>query len=350
MDTYELEMIYRDCLTVLRLLKIESPANLMFLPYASLLLYESSLYLENYYNDDEIKNINNNSNINLREVRQIVKLFNDSYEKSIKSIRRSDEITHQYFSKSVFKWRRKTDYNNMGIFFNNQSKVVANSHILLSYFLKGDKITYLLMSKEMHEYGKYIGEINAALILRINNSYPVLEAFNELPVMSNNWRYFDINTQNHKFTTVSEFVVEESILFLHLLSYLNYINYELPKFVNNNSELLLRLKYLTTYYVNYSLLKFINKKRHLKQLEPFFKIETEVEKKEVFNKDFRNCMAHYSLTHNSISYINMNDINENRLFNGLIQSCFHVKDQEYLILLDNKIERLSSIISSYLEL
>lgn len=343
-----LNIIYNDCVALIEMSKLESPANFLMLPFISMIAFESLNFLKNNYNMNNLKNISNNSDIDIKKVRNGIKLFQYSFNKEINNLNNIDEIHHYYFKSKIKFLNSKLKYKNLGIFLNKQNEIVGNSfqqELILN--LSEEDSSRRKREKQVLNYSIYIGRLLANIVTTINPSYFYKNDYTQIKKIKINWGNIDINTHRIK---LSSYLNKSDFLYLlSLLSISNFVKNEIPIYTNNK-QLIIRIKYISAYYIHRCLEKFYNVKCQSEYRYNYFKLEKTLLNKEAFNKEFRNCMAHYSLINKGISSISHNDYDETKLFFGLIDSCFKMNDDTYLALLDSKLEELSKLISNYVNL
>lgn len=318
-----------------------SPSNLMLLPYICLCCNESLNYTENYLLADSLTS----SPISYTEVRNKLKLFSNRYGKSIKQIKIVDSRQDNEFkSKLRFKWMEnwKIHYN-LGIYCTPEGHIVGNTQYV-AYLLQNPSFNLNNDSKNLYEFGFFLG----AVLQRISQDLNFLEldSKNTMNEVSMDWHYKDFHTdKNFNLFLEREEGKELTLFLLHLLSAVNFVGYELPRFVGNENPWLLRIQYITVHYVNESLNRIKNMDLPHKAL-----VWEEVEDGYLLNTVFRSCMFHYGFYNKGECSIKDQYLHDKPFF-GLIESCFEGKSyEEYQQLLVRKIFSLSKTLETILPL
>ena len=320
-------------------LSMKSPENLMLLPYICLCCNEALNFLE--YNLEP--NLLSQSPINHTQVRNKLKLFSDRYGKSIKQIKLADSQQDRKFKEKLrFKWMESWNLHyNLGIYCNAEGHIIGNTQFV-SFLLQNPSFTIEENNESIYEFAIVLGSV-LQMISQDLNSFESELQINEKEI-SMNWLYRDYNT-NKNFNLFPDLQdgKDLTLFLLHLLSTINFLRYELPKYINSKNPLLIRIKYITSYYVNESL-------KRLGKIEIPHKllIKQEVENRAVFNSSFRSCMIHYGFYNKKVCAIKDEHLQDNPFF-GLVESCFQgISAEDYQQSLDNKIIRLSENIEKIL--
>lgn len=320
-------------------LSMKSPGNLMLLPYICLCCNEALNFLEYNLESDQLSQ----SPINHTQVRNKLKLFSDRYGKSIKQIKFTDSQQDRKFKEKLrFKWMESWNLHyNLGIYCNTEGHVVGNTQFV-SFLLQNPSFTIEENNESIYEFAIFLGSV-LQMISQDLNSFESELQINEKEI-SMNWLYRDYNTNKNfnRFPDVQD-GKDLTLFLLHLLSTVNFLRYELPKYINSKNPLLIRIKYITSYYVNESL-------NRLGKIEIPHKllIKQEVGNRAVFNSSFRSCMIHYGFYNKKVCAIKDEHLKGNPFF-GLVESCFQgISAEDYQQSLDNKIIRLSENIEKIL--
>lgn len=321
--------------------RMESPTSLMLLPYICLCCNEALNYME--YN--LIAEYLTSSPISYTEVRNKLKLFSNRYGKSIKQIKLVDSRQDNEFkAKLRFKWMEnwKIHYN-LGIYSTPQGHVVGNTQYI-AFLLQNPLFNLNEDSNTLYEFGFFLGSV----LQRISQDLNFLQLDSKINMneVLMDWHYKDFHTDK-KFNLFLEMEdgKELTLFLLHLLSTVNFVGYELPRFVSNENPWLLRIQYITAHYVNESLNRIKNMDLPHKAL-----ISEEVKDNSLLNSTFRSCMFHYGFYNKGECSIKDEYLHE-ELFFGLIESCFEGKSyEEYQKLLVRKIFSLSKTMETILPL
>ena len=273
-------LIKNDVETLKQLgIHMQSPASLMLLPYICLCCNEALNFLEYNLTPDQLSR----SSINHTQVRNKLKLFSDRYGKSIKQIKLADSQQDKEFKKKLrFRWMHSWDVHyNLGVFCNAEGHTVGNTQ-LVSFLLQNPSFTIEENSQGIYEFAVFLGSV-LQMISQDLISFEADLQMNENEI-SMDWLYRDYNTDKNfnRFPDVQD-GKELTLFLLHLLSTVNFVGYELPKYIDSKNPWLLRIKYITAYYVNESL-------KHLVKMEVPYKssLLEEVENRALFNSSFRS--------------------------------------------------------------
>lgn len=336
-------LIKNDVVTLKNIgISMKSPANLMLLPYICFCCHEALNFMEYSFEPTN----NPQTLIDYKKVRNKLKLFSQRYGKSIKQVNYVDSLQDEEFkSKLRFRWMKHFNVHyNLGVYCNSEGHIVGNTQYI-SFLLQNPN--FILKSKNSHNLYN-LSVFLGSVLQKISKNLYFLDlepsiSRNEIFI---NWSYKDFNTnKNFDCFPEKEDGKELTLLLLHLLSTVNFVNYEFPKYLTNDNPLLLRVKYITAYYVNESLKRIKNVNETDKRL-----LKKELENSIIFNSDFRSCMLHYGFYNKGKCSIDDQYLHEKPFF-GLIESCFEGKNfEEYQILLDEKNLSLSNTISALLPL
>ena len=321
-------------------LHMKSPANLMLLPYICLCCNEALNYLEYNFEPNQLSQ----SPISHTQVRNKLKLFSDRYGKSIKQIKLVDSQQDEEFKEKLrFKWlqSRKMHYN-LGIYCNAERHIVGNTQYI-SFLLQNPSFTIREdNSQNIYEFAVFLGSALQMISQDLNTFES--EIFIQKNEISMDWFYKDYNTDKNfnRFPHIQD-GKEVTLLLLHLLSTINFVRYELPRYIDSKNSWLLRTQYVAAYYVNESL-------NRLGKIEIPNKsvLMEEVNDRALFDSSFRSCMIHYGFYNKGLCAVKDEHLVEKPFF-GLIESCFEgISAEDYQQSLDNKIFRLSNTIEKVL--
>lgn len=318
---------------------MKSPANLMLLPYICFCSHEALNYMEY-----DLESMNIQTLIDYKKIRNKLKLFTERYGKSIRQVKSIDSVQNENFKTELrFQWMKMINIHyNLGVYCNSEGYIVGNTQYI-SFVLQNPKFNLKSRdNQDLYNLAVFLGSTlqmisNDLTFLKLESQIEV----NEVPL---NWSYKDYNT-NKKFDLFPENNdgKELTLFLLHLLTTLNFVIYELPKYLDKENLLLFRINYITAHYVNESLQRIKNIKDTSKTL-----LEKEVADRSVFNSTFRSCMLHYGFYNKGECSIK-DKLLKDVPFYGLIESCFEGKNfEEYCLLLNEKNFSLSKTILTIL--
>lgn len=338
-----LSLIKNDVETLKYLgLHMKSPASLMLLPYICLCCNEALNFLEYNLDDNQLPQ----SSISYKKIRNKLKLFSNSYGKSMKQIKLADSQQDKEFKERLrFKWLQPWNLHyNLGVYCNNEGHIVGNTQFV-SFLLQNPSFSLREEnSQDVFEFSVFLGSV----LQRISQDLVLFES--DILISENeismDWLYQDYNT-NKSFNCFPyiEDGKEVTLFLLHTLSTVNFVGYELPRYLDQKNPWLLRIQYITAYYVNESL-----KRLDKIEIPNSSSLMKEVENRSIFNSSFRSCMFHYGFYNKEVCAVK-DEYLVGKPFFGLIESCFEGESAEvYQELLEQKIFRLSKVIEKTLAL
>jgi len=343
LEAGSLSLIKNDVETLKYLgLHMKSPTSLMLLPYICLCCNEALNFLEYELDGSQLPQ----SSISYKQIRNKLKLFSNSYGKSIKQIKLADSQQDKEFKEKLrVKWLQPWNIHyNLGVYCNTEGRIVGNTQFV-SFLLQNPSFSLREENRQdIYEFSVFLGSV----LQRISQELTLFESgilISENEV-SMDWLYQDYNTNKNfnRFPYIED-GKEVTLFLLHLLSTVNFVGYELPRHVDRKNPWFLRIQYITAYYVNKSL-KRLNKI----ELPNNSSLMKEVENRSMFNSSFRSCMFHYGFYNKEICAIK-DEYLVGKPFFGLIESCFEGESAEvYQELLEQKISRLSKVIEKTLAL
>lgn len=321
---------------------MQSPASLMLLPYICLCCNEALNYLEYNFEPNQLSQ----SPFIHKQVRNKLKLFSDRYGKSIKQIKLVDSQQNEEFKEKLrFKWlQSKNMHYNLGIYCNSEGHIVGNTQFV-SFLLQNPSFTLKEEnSHNIYEFAIFLGSALQMISQDLNSFEP--EIFIHKNEISMDWLYKDYNTdKNFNCFPHIQDGKEITLLLLHLLSTINFVRYELPRYIDSKNPWLLRTQYITAYYVNESLKRLGKIEIPLKSV-----LIEEVDDRAVFDSSFRSCMIHYGFYNKGLCAVKDEHLLQNPYF-GVIESCFEGKSyEEYQQLLVKKIFSLSKTLGTILSI
>lgn len=376
MDKYDklsLIQIKNDCQFIKDLFyfikdkKYNSILILDILPFISLMLYEASNFINsNITNIEGIIPASKDNSYSIKDVRLKLKLFTNTAEKSIRTIRNIEYINDREFKELD----GESLYYNIGVYTDMDRNIIGNTH--LAYFfcqseelrdLELNKIEELynnnkiLKYKKMHiynsNYGLYLGQL-----ARFFNDFLKEIPSSKINYKDINWNilYQDFNTlkDNQNFSADENTRIIE-LYILHILSMINFILYFLKPITYENLSVILRMEYIVYYYASRSLrelYKYLDKNKLLNaKITQYYK-ELNKDDNVLLNGDFRSCMMHYSFKKpkdNKI-LIKEEDLNLKKPYFGLIESCLGIDSDGLESELYSKLLNISNILKNWIDL
>lgn len=372
MDIYDqlsLTLIKNDCNFIKDLFLFTKDKSynsiliLDILPFISLILYESNIFInKNILDIEKFIPKNTSNSYSIKDVRLKLKLFTDTTPKNIRIIKNIEYINDRYFKELD----GTLNYNNIGIYTDKNKNIIGNTH--LAYFfcqfeelkkiqlqeLKEIYNTKILKHDDMEmyslNYGFYLGQLASFF-----NEFLIDFPANIVNYKDINYRiqYQDFNTfRDTKIFPIDENERITKLYILHLLSMVNSILYFLKPIIYENLLVLLRLEYILYYYVVKSLnslYKYLDKNNLITPKIIKYYNKLNLNNKNLFNSNFRNCMMHYSFKNpkNNEPLIN---IKLEQPYFGIIEHFFNMTISDFEYELHNNLTNISDILKNWLNL
>lgn len=306
-------------------------------------------FVQTNFKDLKLVTKDSESLVNITDIRNKTHLFDDKFRKKFLLLGEIDNVQSDFFLSHTKWWikpivKRFNFYDNLGVYFNIDGKIVSNTHYI-AYLYGMDN--WEDIKNEVFKYG----------LDTINSMKDVLKLFDmnvedlwiKKEVSFLKWGYQDYNTNNEKIFPKGQNKYIE-LFFLHLISIINFVLYEITKIIYNNPELLMRIRYIACHYTQKSLEKLINQVKNGTYILNVSSIEDEVSNNEIFNSSFRNCMSHYSFVNSDKTEIDKKLYNYKLPFFGLIETKFGMTFEDYNLKLMNKLKLQSNMLLEYINI
>lgn len=359
MKTFEnylaLNLIKNDAETLKKLVLLHNEPVLVlgFAPYLAMLVQEAFDYFTSFFQPLEASKDSSHS---FAEVRSKLKLFHNRFGKTKKQILTIDMRQDEEFRSMLrFSFTRGLNIHyNLGVFTQEQRYIIGNTQYF-NFMLQDRQLSKTQLNEtEIMDFsvalGSALGSIATALELIPSN------ALIELQQYSPKVYYQDFNT-NQSFSVfpwASE-GKELTLLLLHIQSAVNFVRYILMRIVPDTNTWILRAKYITSYYTHASLKKVWER---FKDHDCFSNEQADILKNligsstSVFNGEFRNCMAHYSLINKDNQFlINEKYLDLQKPLFGLVETWFDGIDyNKYSTCLTDNLTRQSDLLEKLIDL
>lgn len=234
---------------------------------------------------------------------------------------------------------------NLGVYFNQKKRIIGNTQLAAAYY---DSYSSSANTKQKaYEIGYNLSSIIGSVSKGLSSK--IQPRAIEVKFKTEPFYYWDINTDRNTLFN-SKYDKTINLLFLHILSELNFVQYCIEPILPSGNTWLLRIKYISVYYALKGLRRIVN---HMIQngTRDYFtnKIEDILKSKDnLFNSTFRNCMMHYNLDNHGSFAILKEYYNVEKPFHGLIESCFNgMSFGEYFSKLSSFGSQLSDYISDF---
>lgn len=341
-------LIQNDCETLKTLLlTIQDPVFSMgILPYLA-------LFCKAFQEYTNVELINNNVNSEISNIRNSIKMFENRYGKIKNSILAINSNEDDSYKKQLrFGFLRKFNVHyDLGIYFSENQKVILNTNLCMKFFnLDNQRTNDINKNQKAFSIGENLGSI-VGIASKGLSSYSTVPVIKIKHICHKNM-YLDINTNRNRFFS-KRFNKDINLMLLHLLSFLNFVQYYLEPMIEKTNPWLLRVKYISTYYCYRGLFRLVSHIKHNNNIRNSGEIIKSIgvlldKGAELFVGKFRNCMMHYDLNNKGDCAISKEEYNPNIPFFGLIESCFNgISYDEYFIRLSEYGKEIDKCISSF---
>lgn len=263
----------------------------------------------------------------VNDIRNGLKLYSDRYSKAKSVVLDLDHEQNTVF-KNMLRFDFMKNWNihyNLGVYFDSEGHIVGDTQHL-SYFLNLPNMDYSEQSRRAFEIGRLLGN-KFATFLRVKYNIEIQKVRINLPNYPH-IGYRDFNTNRKSMFFVKNSNKELSLIFLHILSSIGFVEYILKAVSIEGDLWLFRIEYITAHYA-WSALKKINNyhtSNYSKEYELIDPAESIInEGTSLFSSLFRNCMMHYDLYYQGQSAIKPEYFDVEKPFFGLVESCFDNK-------------------------
>lgn len=221
--------------------------------------------------------------------------------------------------------------NNYGLFKIN-NKIIGNTFLYESLYKKIIYENSEVSANKIISVSREVGEIICDLMnfLKLEQTYKGKTI--NIHVENEDYNVFKNNNEllNENIDT------NDGLILLNSISIINFYKYIICK-MNVRKELKYRLGYIVYDSTYQNIMKVIEKDKIKKINGEFRKYEC------LNNREFRNCMFHYNLTQN----LKEEEI-RNEMYMGIIYKCFGFSEDDYIKLIDEYMNEISSILEKQL--
>lgn len=285
------------------------------------------------------KILDNKTDVYIYDIRNSIKILTDKYRKVQSVTKKSDAQQDEEFrAKLRLGFLQKINiHNNLGIYLTLDGHIISNTQ-WINYSLGLSDIPENSRPAKSFELGNLLGKAICQIEQMFSKVLPMeFPSINPFPDIG----YIDINTNRNNRFFLGTWTKEESLVFLHLLSIVNFEKYFIESLLPKDNTFVFRIKYIVLHHVIHGI---ENMYRHL---NPDGKLDRRIsdemtdifsDKTSIFPSAFRGCMMHYGLMYKGESVINQDLYDPNKEFFGLIESCFGMSFDDYNKKIDHKID------------
>lgn len=295
-----------------------------------------------------IEGMANETEKEIKDIRNGLKIFTGKYSKGNKMVFESDDQQNQVFQNELrFSFTKALNIHyNLGVYFDQHEHIIFNTQ-LANFYLNIPKNNGQSGNKHAMELGFKLGSEIAEILIKycgLSDLHDDTVYFNTVP----EYGYIDFNTNRKNAFFHKEFDKETNLMLLHMLSTIGFVNNVLVPVIRGKKVWLLRIIYITAHNTWLGLKKI---SQHLEQnkksgmnLSDFCRyVEGDIK---LFSSSFRNCMMHYDLVDkNNCPVILPGCYDIDKPLYGLVESCYDGMDY---IEFYYKIYELSQDIEKYL--
>ena len=314
--------------------------SLLFLPQMALYCREA----QEFYN---ITIIGKDTEEQIKDVRDGLKIICDKYNRMTNAFLKSDNEQDEKFRNELkFDFMKKWNIHyNLGVYFDKAGHLIGDTQ-LMNFFLNRvemDGLEQQIVYRFGESLGKSVARILSMSKSRKNNGKRI--ALKEVPI-----GYIDLNTnvESHFFAKSENKGL--NLLMLHMLGMLGADKYVFQVLLQSKNTWRLRNEYITAHNI-WSGLKRVKGHFEMESSDELIDIkelgDTIENGKCFFPSKFRNCMMHYNLVHENEPCIKEDCYGGDKVFLGLVESCFEGKDyleyyselREYMSLIEHYLNR-----------
>ncbi len=268
--------------------------------------------------------IDNDTDRQINDLRNGLKLYSEKYNKSKDATLNSDEQQNNIF-KNMFRFKFMQDWNihyNLGVYIDMEGHIIGDTQFL-NYFLNIPSVDIEVQNERAYAIGEFLGK-KTAYILNAYFGIKNIHKYSEINMLPK-YGYIDMNTNiRHQFFN-KDVGKELNLIILHILSSIGFVNNMLCNLMSDDNLWLNRIKYISAHYAWSGLKKvkqhFDNEKQSVnvfsENINQFIKNGSYL-----FPSNFRNCMMHYDFCNKGTEVIMEKNFSDDKPFFGLIESCF----------------------------
>lgn len=285
------------------------------------------------------------SPFSISNIRCKLKLFDDRYGRTTKTIWSIDDEQDGYFSSLLrFKWLSRFQIHyNLGIYIDCHNHMIGNTQYM-HYMFQDKRFSnrHRMHKENLQQLGYVLGSTINSFCEGLKALGPSLDL--TINPIEDPLFYHDYNT-NRNFNAFSnhEDGKELTLRLTHILCALNFIGITMKPVIPQTNLWYVRAKYITFYYAYRSIKAINNKFPQMINIPESSKMDS------LLSSDFRSCMMHYGYINQGKELISTDHLNQNIPFYGLIESCFPGRSfNDFICDLDHAIFTLSDIIEKQL--
>ena len=309
-----LKLIKNDCDTYLKVFETNRDAilSMCILPYLALMCVEAQNFVGSDFFDEPYNKI-------FQDMRNSLKRFMDRYGKTTKTFFDIDDCQNNHFlNKLRFKVLGKLNVHlNLGVYLDESLNIIGNTHQLAS-LLNFKKIPGIDEKEKAINIGYQLGSVMSSISNALEEHFQT-EASNEMGQMHVVY-YIDINTNKKDPFWNNNYSKDKRLYFLHLISFVGFVNNTLSRILSLENLWLLRLRYIACYYCICGLNKLMTRV----DVETAEEIKMLIDKSyDCFDSRFRGCMMHYSFADKQGFCIDEKYFDMDIPLYGLVETCFN---------------------------
>lgn len=344
-------------------------------PFLSLMINEAIIFSDKF---DRKTKLPANHFFSIKDIRLKTKLFDDKkISRSKKAINNIDYIQDYEFKQLMLSESMRTlnmNYN-LGIYLDNENQIIGNTQLYYYFFqpesIKKQSPEEVIESCRNNEfnsieklktlclgYGEYLGK-TCNYFCKFLSKIPVDHCV-KLQDLNYDLYFQDFNTSRDiKIFTNNPNIKTIKLYLLHLLGTINFVRLIVNKIIVEDFSFSLRIEYIACYYAVNSLSKVHNSIIELDmnttQVEKDYNtIEDDIDKSNLFNQNFRNCMMHYGLKtddENHYPIIEPQYLDYDKPLWGLVESCYDgISYSELKIKIEDKLDIMADVIKKWLDI
>lgn len=167
--------------------------------------------------------IDNDTDRQINDLRNGLKLYSEKYNKSKDATLNSDEQQNNIF-KNMFRFKFMQDWNihyNLGVYIDMEGHIIGDTQFL-NYFLNIPSVDIEVQNEQAYAIGEFLGK-KTAYILNAYFGIKNIHKYSEINMLPK-YGYIDMNTNIRHHFFNKDVGKELNLIILHILSSIGFVN------------------------------------------------------------------------------------------------------------------------------